>query len=82
MKALWWRFFLGCFHILYGLLKIRAHDVKPWKQLDAAGFMNYFCQGLDFGDLTFFPSSFKLFFSPSETCNKLNLLKLLLEATD
>lgn len=50
-----WRFFFpSCFHILYSTLKTGTQDVKPWKQLDATGFLNYFCQGLDFGDFIFF----------------------------
>lgn len=49
-------FFPGCFYILHSTLKTGTQDVKPWKQLDATGFLNYFCQGSDFGDLIFFLS--------------------------
>lgn len=60
-----WRFFFfpSCFHILHSTLKTGTQDVKPWKQLDATGFLNYFCQGLDFGDFIFF-LKFNWFFSP------------------
>lgn len=66
-------FFLSCFHILYSTLKTGTQDVKPWKQLDATGFLNYFCQGLDFGDFIFF-LKFNSFFPRTEIRNMLSLL--------
>lgn len=65
--------FPTCFHILYSTLKTGTQDVKPWKQLDATRFLNYFCQGLDFGDFIF---SYSLIdsFPPTEIHNMLSLL--------
>lgn len=46
-------FFPSCHYIPCSTLKTGTQDVVPWKQLDTTGFVNYFCQGLDSGDLIF-----------------------------
>lgn len=73
-------FFPCCLYIPCSTLKTGTQDVIPWKQLDTTGFVNYFCQGLDSGDLIFFLSLIDFF-----SCWNpwyVELVKLMLEVTE